>query len=121
MKVAVFLKMLLKAIKRISGVAGFVLCCSIPAYAGTPKAFDKPAPAPNLILTLPDQWLAAEKSSPSITSNVLAHHNGNETQTFALKRKPVNVDCDMDVVQNTLGDAPLSNRFFGECDLHYHY
>ncbi len=120
MKVAIFLKMLLKAIKRILGVAGFVLCCSITTYAGTPKAFGKPV-SQNLILTLPDQWLAAEKASPSITSNVLVHHNSNETQTFALKRKPVNVDCDMDVVQNTLGDVSLSNRFFGECDLHYHY
>ena len=122
MKVAIFLKTLLNAIKRILGGVGFVLCCSIPAHADNPKAFDKSDPPPDLILTLPDQWPVAEKVSQSINKSVVAtHNNNNETQTPALKRTPVNVNCGMDVVQNTVGDASLSNRFFGECDLHYHY
>ena len=103
MKVAIFLKMLLNAIKRILGVAGFVLCCSIPAHAGNSKAFDKSDPPADLILTLPDQWLAAEKVSPSINRSVVTSGNNNETQASALKGVPVNVDCDMDVIQNTVG------------------
>lgn len=121
MKVAIFLKMLLSAIKRMSGVAGFVLCCSMPAHAGNPKAFDKSGSHPDLILTLPDQWLAVEKANPSINLNMVTHNNNDETQASALKKIPVNVDCDMNVIQNTVGDVPLSNRVFGECDLHYHY
>ncbi len=122
MKVAIFLKMLLNAIRRILGVVGFVLYSSIPVHADNPKAFDKSDPPSNLILTLPDQLPVAEKVNHSINNSVLAtHNNSNEPQTPALKRTPVNVDCDMDVIQNTVGDASLSNRFFGECDLHYHY
>jgi len=121
MKVAIFLKMLLRAIKGILGVAGFVLCYSTPAYAGNSKAADKSDPPPDLILTLPDQWLAAEKVVPSINQNVATRSNSNETQATALKRVPVNVGCDMDVIQNTAGDVSLSKQLFGECDLHYHY
>jgi hypothetical protein len=118
MKVAIFLKMLLSAIK-ILGVAGFVLCCSIPTHAGNPKAFDKSDSSSHLILTLSDQWLEAEKASQPI--NQSAATRNNETQTSALKRTHVNVDCDMDVIENTAGDVPLSKQLFGQCDLHYHY
>ncbi len=109
----------------MTGVVCVVLWCSIPAYAGSPKAkakvVDKSDPPADLILTLPDQWQEAGKVSPSINRNMLTHNNDNETQASALKRRPVNVDCDMDVIQNTLGDVPLGNRVFGQCDLHYHY
>jgi len=122
MKVAIFLKMLLNAIRRILGVVGFVHFCSIPAHADNPKKFDKSDPPAELILTLPDQWPAAEKVSQSINKSVVAAHNSNdETQVPPVKRVPVNVACDMDVVQNTVGDVSLSNRFYGECDLHFHY
>ncbi|MFA6051990.1 MAG: hypothetical protein WC762_05315 [Methylobacter sp.] len=119
MKVAIFLKMLLNAIKRILGVAGFVLCCSISAHAGNSKAFDKPDPPSHLVLTLSDQWLAEEKVSQPINRNAATRNN--ETQTSALKRTHVNVDCDMDVIENTAADVPLSKQLFGQCDLHYHY
>jgi hypothetical protein len=119
MKVAIFLNMLLNAIKWVLGIAGFVLCCSIPAYAGNPKAFDKSDPPSHLILTLSDQWLAEEKVSQPINQGAVTRNN--ETQTSALKRTPVNVDCDMDVIESTAGDVPLSKQLFGECDLHYHY
>lgn len=121
MKVAIFLKILWDAIKGILGVAGFVLCCSIPAHAGNSKAVDKSDPPPDLILTLPDQWLAAENVSSSISQNVAAHSNNTEPQATTQKKVPVNVDCDMDVIQNPVGDVPLSSQVFGECDLHYHY
>lgn len=112
MKVAVFLKILLSV--------GFVFCCSTPVHAGAPKAFDKYDPPSDLILTLPDQWPAAKKLSQSSGQGMVTNNN-NETQTSALKRTPVNMDCGLDVIQNTLGDVPLTNRIFGECGLHYHY
>jgi len=108
-------------IKRMLGATGIILCCAIPAYAGSPKPLDKLAPPPDLILTLPDdQWLAEEKAKPLTNSNMAARNN-NETQAFAVKKVPVNVKCDVDVIQNTVNEVPLSNRLFGECDLHYHY
>jgi hypothetical protein len=115
MKTVIFLSI----IKRIVGVTGIILLCSLPAHAGKPKTPDKPKPPANLILTLPDQWLADEKTNKPISMNVAAHNN--ENQAFAAKKIPVNVKCDVDVIQNTVNDVPLSNRLFGECDLHYHY
>ncbi|MGZ4956618.1 MAG: hypothetical protein ACXV8Q_16040 [Methylobacter sp.] len=113
MKAVIFLKTLLR-------VTGFVLCCLMPAHAGSQKAFDQSDPPSDLILTLPDKWLADEKMN-TLSSSDMSAHNNNEAQAFALKKTPVNVDCDVDVIQNAAGDIPLSNRLFGECDLHYHY
>lgn len=105
-------------IKRTLVVAGVIFCCSTSAYAGKPKAFDKYDPPSDLILTLPDRLLVATKDSQSSNQNLMAINN-NAIQTSTLKR--VNMDCDVNVIQNTLGDMPLTNRIFGECDLHYHY
>ncbi|TRX03314.1 hypothetical protein [Candidatus Methylobacter oryzae] len=107
-------------LKRLLAVAGLIVYCSAPAQTGRPKALNKPVPRPDLILTLPDQPFAEEKTTSSVNSNVAAN-NRNENQVFTTKKIPVNVDCDMDVIQNTLDDIPLSNRIFGECDFHYHY
>lgn len=111
MKMAIFLKTILAVI--------IVLCYSMPVHAGPVKTFKKTAPPVKLILTLPNQWLAAEKTSGLM--NAATRDSNNEAQAFALKNKPVNVNCNMDVIQNTVGDAPLSNRLFGKCGLHYHY
>lgn len=120
MKMAIFLKMLLRISKPTLVIVGVILYCSIPVYAGSPKAFDKYNPPSDLILTLPDQGLTQDKITPSISPNLIAHDN-NETQTSALKSPPVNVNCNMDIIQNTVGDVPLSNRLFGKCGLQYHY
>lgn len=120
MKAGDFIDYVMNAIIRILGVAGFILSCSIPAHAGDSKAFDKYDPPSDLILTLPDQWPTTEKVNQSINRSE-AVHNNSENQTSALQRVPINMDCDINVVQNTAGDVPLSNRFFGECGLHYHY
>ncbi len=120
MNMAIFLKKLLKVVNPLPAVVALALCCSIPAHAGNPKPFDKYDPPTDLILTLPDQALAAEKTGDSLLRNAAAQNN-NETQASALKTVPVNVNCNVDVIQNTVGDVPLSNRIFGECGLHYHY
>ncbi|MCX7091836.1 MAG: hypothetical protein NTY50_00065 [Methylobacter sp.] len=120
MEIVIFLKMLLSVAGRVLVGVSFVFLCSLPAHAGSQKAFDKYDPPSDLILTLPDQEFRAEKSSPSINQNV-AVRNNNETQTSALKSPPVKVRCNMDVIQNTLDDVPLSNRLFGKCGLQYHY
>lgn len=120
MEIVIFLKMLLSVARRVLASVSFVFLCSLSAHADSRKAFDKYDPPSDLILTLPDQEFRAEKSSPSINQNI-AVQNNNETQTSALKSPPVNVRCNMDVIQNTLGDVPLSNRLFGKCGLQYHY
>ncbi|MGZ4968782.1 MAG: hypothetical protein ACXV8O_00085 [Methylobacter sp.] len=111
---------LFNIIKRVAGIIGIVLCCSLPAHAGKPKkAVDKPKAPVDLILTMPDQWLAEKNASPSVNLNMAAQNNDN--QAFTSKKAPVKVKCDVDVIQNTLSEVPLSNRLFGECDLHYRY
>lgn len=109
----------MNAIKQLF-VVGAILCCSIPAHATKQKEFDKYDPPSDLILTLPDQLLAAKMVSQSSYQNLVTD-NGNATQTSALKSPPVNVNCDVDVIQNTLGNVSFSSRMYGKCGLHYHY
>ncbi|MGZ5028675.1 MAG: hypothetical protein ACXWE9_13165 [Methylobacter sp.] len=107
-------------IKRMTGAIGIILCCSLPAHAGkAKKMIDKPKTPVNLILTMPEQWLGEEKANQSVNLNMAAHNNDNPA--FTAQKVPVNVKCDVDVIQNTVNEVPLSNRLFGECDLHYHY
>jgi hypothetical protein len=120
MKVTIFLKILLKTINRMVGVVGVVFYLSIPAHAGKQKIFDKLPPPAKLILTLPDRILLTDNINQSDAQGFLKT-NHNVTQTSAIKNDPVNVKCDVDVIQNTLTDVPLSSRIFGECGLHYHY
>jgi hypothetical protein len=120
MKVAIFLKIFFKNINRIVGVIGVVIFLSIPAHAGKQKIFDEFDPPTDLIVTLPDPMLRVDKISQSDSQSLLKA-NHNVTQTSAVKNVPVNVKCDVDVIQNTLIDVPLSSRIFGECGLHYHY
>ncbi len=97
-----------------------MLCGSKPTYAGKQKAFDKYDPPSDLILALPDQLLITKKVS-QLNDQKLVTDISNATQTASLKRIPVNVNCDVDVIQNILGDVPLASRIFGKCGLHYHY
>ncbi len=120
MKVATSLKMFSNAIKQIVGVVGVLLCCAMPAQAQVPKAFDQYNPPSDLVLTLPDPLLAEDKASTS-SNQVQVTNDQNILQTSSIKSKPVNVDCDVDIIQNTLNNVPISSRVFGECGLHYHY
>ncbi len=99
-------------------VIGIVVFCSIPAHAAKQKEFDKYDPPTDLVLTLPDPLLNTKKADLS-TDQMPANYNA--AQTSALKITPVNVDCNVDVIQNTLGDVSLSNRIYGKCGLHYQY
>lgn len=120
MKVATSLKMFSNAIKQIAGVVGVLLCCAMPAQAQAPKAIDQYNPPSDLVLTLPDPLLVEDNTSTS-SSQVQVTTDQNILQTSSLKSKPVNVNCDVDVIQNTLNNVPISSRVFGECGFHYHY
>ena len=120
MNVATSLKIFSNAIKQIVGVIGVLLCCAMPAQAQAPKAFDQYNPPSDLVLTLPDPLLVEDNTSTS-SDQVQVTRDQNILQTSSLKSKPVNVNCDVDVIQNTLNNVPISSRVFGECGLHYHY
>ena len=120
MKVATSLKMFTNAIKQIAVVVGVLLCCAMPVQAKASKAFDRYNPPSDLVLTLPDPLLVEDKASTS-SDQVQVTNDQNIIQTASPKSKPVNVNCDVDVIQNTLNNAPISSRVFGECGLHYHY
>ena len=120
MKVATSLKMFSNAIKQIAGVVGVLFCCAMPAQAQAPKATEQYNPPSDLVLTLPDPLLVEDNTSTS-SSQVQVTTDQNILQTSSLKSKPVNVNCDVDVIQNTLNNVPISSRVFWECGLHYHY
>jgi hypothetical protein len=120
MAVALALKRIPNAIKQIGGVAGVLLCCAMPVQAQVPKTFAPYDPPSDLVLTLPDPLLAEAKASAS-SDQVQVTNDQNILQTSLPKSKPVNVNCDVDVIQNTLNNVPISSRVFGECGLHYHY
>ena len=120
MKVTTSLKLFSNAINQIVEVVGVLLCCAMPAQAQAPKAFDQYNPPSDLALTLPDPLLAEDKASTS-SNQIQVTNDQNIMQTSSLKSKPVNVNCDVDVIQNTLNNVPISSRVFGECGFHYHY
>ena len=117
MKVATSLKMFSNAIKQIVGVIGVLLCYAMPAQAQALKAFDQYNPPSDLVLTLPNPLLVEDNTSTS-NDQVQVTNDQNILQTSSLKSKPVNVNCDVDVIQNTLNNVPISSRVFGECGLH---
>ncbi|QWF69495.1 hypothetical protein KEF85_08875 [Methylomonas paludis] len=99
--------------------------------AGAKSAPPKPAPvnqvevqapalqAAPLILSLPDTEIKT-------TDSILDMHSqqaGDNLQLLAGNRKkaPVNLDCGMDLYQNSAPDVSLGSRLTGVCDLKYHY
>ena len=120
MKVAIFLNAFFNALKKMLLVVGVVLYLSESAQAGKQKSFDKYDPPSDLILTLPDLMPVTEKfTQPSAESLLAVNHSA--IQSSAIKKAPVNLKCDVDVIQNTVVDVPLSSRIFGECGFNYHY
>ena len=101
-------------------VVGVVLYLSESAQAGKQKSFDKNDQPSDLILTLPDLMPVTEKISQPITESLLAV-NHNAIQSSAIKKAPVNLKCDVDLIQNSVVDIPISSRIFGGCGFNYHY
>ena len=98
-------------------IAGLLLSFSVAANAEapSPEAFNKSS---ELVLTLSDHWLQPDKQTPFKMQS-----NGDTNNIIAGRqpKKPVNVDCGVDVNQYTSIDNSLSSRLTGECDLHYRY
>ena len=92
------------------GVVGALLCCAMPAQAKAPKAFDQYDPPSVLVLTLPDPLLVETKARTS-SDQVETTNGQNIIQTASPKCRPVNVNCDVDIIQNTLNNVP--NRVVG--------
>lgn len=117
MKSADFSNMFLNASRTTIAVAGLLVCysLSVSADAPPPESFTK---SPELVLTLSDQWLQTN------TQSSFRPQNGSDSTkiiTDKIKKRPVKVDCGMDVNQNAGIDNSLGNRLTGECDLHYSY
>lgn len=105
----------------ISSVTGY----SIPAFAAAHQKSkvaiqkNKTHPAIDLKLDLSEKWKDPEAGIQAVNNK--NQYTGNEIQKSSLNRSPVKVNCNMDIIQNTLNDVPLSSRLFGECGLNYHY
>lgn len=75
---------------------------------------------PELDLSIPDQWY--ENEAPN--SDPFQKQAKTETPQIISKKtrkKPVNVDCGMDVNPNLSIDNSIGSRLTGECDLQYRY
>lgn len=98
-------------------IAGLLFCFSIMANAEapSPETFNKSS---ELVLSLSDHWLQPDKQTSFKTQN-----GGDSSHVIADKtqKKPINVDCGVDVNPYANNDNSLSSRLTGECDLHYRY
>lgn len=86
-----------------------------------PALADKPATKSanhhqELVLTLSDQdrWLTPDDKAIATTNVNTGGQNSH-------KKRPVDVDCGMDVNPLATYDNSLGNRLQGECNLDYHY
>lgn len=85
----------------------------------SPETFNK---SHGLILNLPAEDIKTEDSSWSTHSlAVMPKSRDNNIIASGSKKTPLNVDCGMDVYQNTGPDISLTSRLTGECDFKYHY
>ena len=92
---------------------------SVSAKSAPPKPKQNTTSQPALILTLPEQipssginGLTNSASNAGIENQIIAEHH---------KKAPVDLDCDMNLLQNTSPDVSLTGRLSGECDVKYHY
>lgn len=117
MKSADFSNMFLNTSKTTIAVASLLVFYSLSASADapSPETFNQPS---ELVLTLSDHWLQADKQASLKTQNT---SDADRVIADKLKKAPVKVDCGMDVNQNTGLDNSLGSRLTGECDLHYNY
>lgn len=96
---------------------------SIPAKSNPPSTKTQPEQPRELILSLPSQD-APVGGKPTWSENLRPLQNADDTNPIIAggKKKPaVNVDCGMDVYQNSGPDISLTSRLTGECDLKYRY
>jgi hypothetical protein len=112
---------------KASNFASRVIYCSmllaLPfiAHAAPPET-DKLSQSSELILSLPDRAISSNDQN-WLNTSLHPDDIGNSKQLIANNKKklPVNLDCGMDLYQNTTPDTPLSSRLTGECDFKYHY
>jgi len=99
------------------------LLASPPVWAGSitvsPETFNK---SRGLILSLPDKELKID--TPTGTPDPLNSQTNHDTPQLLAdthKKKPLNLDCGMDLYPNTAADLSLTSRLTGTCDVKYHY
>lgn len=89
------------------------------------KSATKTKPPINLILDLPDNFVSSKDYNPQILPNTpyFGQKNNDNQQLIAgdKKKRSLNVDCGMDMYQNSAPEVPMSSRLTGECDFKYHY
>lgn len=103
-------------------LAALLCMLTSPTMAASPSRAPAPAkenlkPRPELVLTLPDQWLATDNNPLPPSSN----SDSFSINPAGRKQRAVKVDCAMDANPLTTYDNSLSNRWQGECNLGYRY
>ena len=119
MKTADFIT--LKKLRSACAIACLLVFHSVAAKsdAPPPETFNESS---ELILTLPDNEIKGDEPVWSAHSFQIQNGgDGSQIMAGGKKKTPLDVNCGMDVYQNTAPDVPLGNRLTGECDLKYHY
>ena len=93
--------------------------------ATSPESFNKSS---NLILDLPtDEFLSPVERNgntaiiPNPQSFSQKRQENQQIIASDKKKTPLNVDCGMDLYQNTAPEVSMTSRLTGECDFKYHY
>lgn len=106
---------------------GLIICCtfSMPGHAESAKSKSKAKSKAletevqhDLDLSMPQEWLEPEPHNP------FEHAQSADEQQIVSKKnkkRPVNVDCGMEMNPYATSDSSLGNRLTGECDFNYRY
>jgi len=100
----------------------FTFSHAAEAKSDANKPVSSLAQSQQLILSLPEDEIKSENSGWTLNSDQKAI--SAENQQFVAggkKKRPLNLDCGMDVYQNTGPDISITSRLTGECDVKYHY
>ncbi|MCQ8181467.1 hypothetical protein NP603_10140 [Methylomonas sp. SURF-1] len=107
-------------VSRPAGLLAAILLAAACPLAADAAPKSAPQPRPELILSMPsDQWLDEQppQSGPTLADN----REQNLIGTGKNRKSKVDVACNMDLNQNTVGEAPLSERLGGNCEFGYRY
>ncbi|WP_157205593.1 hypothetical protein [Methylomonas koyamae] len=101
-------------------LAAIVLAAACPLAAhAAPKSAPPAEPRPELILSMPsDRWLGEQpQSGPTLADN----REQNLIAAGKNRKSKVDVACNMDLNENTVGGTALSERLGGNCEFGYRY
>jgi hypothetical protein len=120
MKLTDFFNVMRLPAMAVCGLVCFLITYQVAAAKSTVTVTNAPPKSEPLILDLPANELLTD-SSTVIQQMPKDAINDQALITATHKKRPVGMDCGVDVYQDTRADIALTSRLTGVCDLKYHY